>query len=327
MKTKGGLILGLFFLLWAIPSMAMEPVKVRMATFNLGSSWYVYGALMADILRNGLPKGSTVDILPHAGGVGNPKLVYGGEAEMALGFNVTAKWALEGKLAYDKKMPTLRGLVGALDEYFVGIVATKKSKITSLAEIPEKRMPIHLVTVPKGGMGEYANQQIMEAYGAGYDEIKSFGGKVTHTSFSVIAKMLVDGRADLFMQVITVGHPAMTEIATTTDVTFLSLREDVVKKLSQYGWIPATIPAGTFKHQDQKVPTVGLTTNLIATDKMPNDLAYAITKAICENQETLSKGHAGLKSFNPRVAWKAENLGVPLHPGAERFYKEKGLMP
>jgi len=51
MKTRVSLILGLFFLLWAIPSMAMEPVKVRLATFNLGSSWYVYGALMADILR------------------------------------------------------------------------------------------------------------------------------------------------------------------------------------------------------------------------------------------------------------------------------------
>lgn len=327
MKTRVSLILGLFFLLWAIPSIAMESVKIRLATFRLGSSWYIYGALMSDMLRAGLPKDSTVDVLPHAGGVGNPKLVQSGEAELALGFNVTAKWALEGKMAYDKKLPNLRGLVGALDEYFVGIVATKKSKISSLAAVVEKRMPIHLVTVPRGGLGEYANRQIMEAYGAGYDEIKSFGGNVTHTSFSVIAKMLADGRADLFMHVITVGHPAMTEIATTTDVTFLSLREDVVKKLSQYGWIPATIPAGTFKHQDQKVPTVGLTTNLITTDKMSNELAYKITKIICENQQALSKGHAGLKSFNPRVAWKAENLGVPLHPGAEKFYKEKGWMP
>lgn len=129
----------------------MGPVKIRMGTFGLGSSWYVYGVLMADLLRAGLPKGSTVDVLPHAGRVGNPKLVQGGEAELGLGFSVTAKRAFEGKEAYDQKMSNLRGLVGGLDEYFVGIVATKKSKITSLSNIPEKKMPIHLVTVPKVG--------------------------------------------------------------------------------------------------------------------------------------------------------------------------------
>lgn len=166
----------------------------------------------------------------------------------------------------------------------------------------------------------------MEAYGAGYEKIKSFGGKVTHTSFGAITKMLADGRADLFMQVITVGHPAMTEIATTTKVTFLSIREDVIRKLSFYGWVTATIPAGSFKDQDQKIPTVSLTTNLLTTDKMPRDLAYTITKVICENQEALSKGHAGLKSFNSKVAWKLENVGIPLHPGVEKYYKEKGWM-
>ena len=107
MKTRVSLILGLFFLLWAIPSIAMESVKIRLATFRLGSSWYIYGALMSDMLRAGLPKDSTVDVLPHAGGVGNPKLVQSEEAELALGFNVTAKWAMEGKMAYDKKLPNL----------------------------------------------------------------------------------------------------------------------------------------------------------------------------------------------------------------------------
>ena len=76
--------------------------------------------------------------------------------------------------------------MGGFDEYFVGIVATKKSKITSLTDIPRKKMPVHLVTVTRGSLGEFANRQIMDGVGAGYKTIESYGGKVTHTSFGVI---------------------------------------------------------------------------------------------------------------------------------------------
>lgn len=326
MKVRITIILLAVLLLGTYSSWALEAQKLRMATLELGSSWYVYGGLMADVLRKELPKGSTIDVLPYAGGVGNMNLVSSGEAELGLGFPVTGKWALEGQMAYDKKMTNLRGLVGGFDEYFVGIVATKKSKITSLSDIPKKKMPIHLVTVTRGSLGEFANRQITEAVGAGYKAIESFGGKVTHTSFGVITKMLAEGQADVFMQVVTAGHPAMTEIAITTEVTFLGLEEEVVKKLTRYGWSPVSLPAGTFKGQNTKTPTIGTTTCLMTNDKMLTDVAYAITRAICESREPLSKGHAGLKPFNPEVGWKPENLGLPLHPGAEKFFKEKGWM-
>jgi hypothetical protein len=324
MKVRIMIILLTVLLLGTHPSWALDAQKVRIATLELGSSWYVYGGLMADVLRKELPKGSTIDVLPYAGGVGNMNLVSSGDAELGMGFPVTGKWASEGQIAYDKKMANLRGLVGGFDEYFVGIVATKKSKITALEDIAKKKTPIHLVTVTRGSLGEVANRQITDAVGAGYKMIESFGGKVTHTSFGVISKMIVDGQADLFMQVVTAGHPAMTEIAITADVIFLGLSEEVVKKVAVYGWTPATLPANTFKGQTSPVRTIGTTTCLIARDKMPSDVAYAITKAICENGETLAKGHAGLKPFNPQKGWRFENLGLPLHPGAERYYKEKG---
>jgi TRAP-type uncharacterized transport system substrate-binding protein len=97
------------------------------------------------------------------GGVGNMNLVSKGDSELGMGFPVTAKWAYNGEMAYNKKMTNLRGLVGGFDEYFVGIIATKKSKITTPEDIAKKKMPIHLATVTKGSMGEFANRQIMEA--------------------------------------------------------------------------------------------------------------------------------------------------------------------
>ncbi len=307
-------------------SWALDAKKLRIASLAMGSSWYVYGGVMGSILRKELPAGSVIDVLPYAGGVGNMNLVSKGDAELGMGFPVTGKWAYNGEMAYDKKMPNLRGLVGGFDEYFVGIIATKKSKITSLEDVAKKKMPIHLTTVTKGSVGEFANRQIMEAVGAPYKAIEAFGGKVTHTSFGVITKMLVDGQADVFMQVVTAGHPAMTEIAITADVVFLGLSEEVIKKLSASGWNPATLPANTFQGQTTPIHTIGTTTSLVATDKLPDDTAYAVTKALCESRDALGKGHAGLKFFNPQFGWKVENLGVPLHPGAEKYYKEKGWM-
>lgn len=326
MKVRIMIILLAVLLPGTYSSWALDAQKLRIATLQMGSSWYVYGGVMGDLLRKELPSGSVIDILPYAGGVGNMNLVSKGDAELGMGFPVTGKWAMEGQMAYDKKMPNLRGLVGGFDEYFVGIVATKKSKIAALEDIAKKKMPIHLATVTKGSLGEFANRQIMEAVGAPYKTIESFGGKVTHTSFGVITKMLVDGQADIFMQVVTAGHPAMTEIAITADVVFLGLSDEVIKKLSAFGWGPATLPANTFKGQTAPIPTIGTTTSLIATDKLPNEVAYAVTKALCENRETLAKGHAGLKPFNPQVGWKPENLGLPLHPGAEKYFKEKGWL-
>lgn len=308
------------------PCWALDAQKLRIASLEMGSSWYVYGGVMGSILRKELPAGSVVDVLPFAGGVGNMDLVSKGDAELGMGFPVTGTWAYNGTMAYGKKMTNLRGLVGGFDEYFVGIIASKKSKITDLEDVARKKMPIHLVTVTRGSVGEFANRQIMGAVGAPYKTIQSFGGKVTHTSFGVITKLLVDGQADVFMQVVTAGHPAMTEIAITADVVFLGLSDEVVKQLSVFGWSPATLSANTFKGQTAPVQTIGTTTSLIATDKLPNDTAYAVTKALCENREALAKGHAGLRPFNPQLGWKPANLGLPLHPGAEKYFKEKGWM-
>jgi TRAP transporter TAXI family solute receptor len=308
------------------PCGALDVQKIKIATMPIGSSWYVYGGIMGGILRKDMPGGSVIDVLPYAGAAGNMTLLSEGKVEFALGYPVTAAWAYKGAVLYDKKITNLRGLVGGLDDYFVGIVATKKSKIASLSEISKKKTPIHLATMTKGSVGEIVSGQVMGSVDASYEAIKSFGGRVTHTSYGVVANMLTDGQADLFMHVVTAGHPSMSEIALTGGVVFLNIPDESIKKLSTLGWIPATLPANTFTGQTTPISTIGTSTNLMTTDKISNDVAYTITKSICENSKTLAEGHAGLKTFNPALAWKPEKLGVLLHPGAEKYYREKGWM-
>jgi TRAP transporter TAXI family solute receptor len=305
---------------------AQQPVNLAFATLSQGTAWYVYGATMADLLRKALPAGSNVDVKPFSGGVGNAKLVAKNETPLALSFTVTNRWALEGKEAYDAKLENLRGLAGGLDTYYLAAIATKRLNVNSLKEVKDRKLAVRLYTLQVGSLGEFGARQLLREYGLSYADLKSAGGSTTHAGYNVIVDAFKDGRADVLIAVITPKHPSITEITTFTDVKFLELEPERVTGLSGLGYKPTTMPADTFKNQAQPVKTVGFPTVLITNRELPEPVAYAITKTIAENKDALVRGHAGLAEFEPTRAWVPENVGIPLHPGAERFYREKGWM-
>ena len=311
-----------------VPATAQQSVNLAFATLGQGTAWYVYGATIAELLRKSLPPGSNVDVKPHAGGVGNPKLVAKNETPLGLSFTVTNKWALEGKEAYEKdgKIENLSGLVGGLDTYYLAVVVAKKLNLNSVKDIKDKKVPVKLHTLTPGSLGEFAARQLLREYGLSYADIKGFGGSVAHTNYNVIVDAFKDGRADVLIAVVTPKHPSITEIATFTDVKFLEFEPEHTKALQSLGYKPLTMPAETFKNQTQPVRAVGFPTVLITNKDMPEPIAYTITKTLLENKDALVRGHAGLAEFDPKTAWKPEEVGLPLHPGAEKAFREKGLM-
>ena len=305
---------------------AQQPVTLAFATLDTGSAWYVYGATMADLLRKALPAGSNVDVKPFAGGVGNAKLIAKNETQLGLSFTVTNRWAYEGKEAYDSRLENLRALVGGLDTYYLVAVAAKKLGVNSLKEIKDRRLPVKLYTQPVGSLGEFGGRQLLRTYGLGYADLKASGGTTTHVGYNITVDAFKDGRADLLLAVVTPKHPSVTELTTFADVKFLSIEPDVVKALAPLGYSPATMPANTFKNQPEPVSTVGFPTVVITNKELPEPTAYTITKTLIDNKEALVRGHAGLNAFEPMTAWQPDKVGIPLHPGAERAYREKGWM-
>jgi uncharacterized protein len=303
-----------------------SPVTLAFATLDTGSAWYVYGATMAELLRQSLPAGSNIDVKPRAGGVGNPRLVARNETPLGLSFTVTNRWALEGKEAYTERLENLRGLVGGLDTYYLVAVATKKLGIASVREIRERKLPVKVYTQPVGALGEFAGRQLLRAAGMSYGDIKSWGGSTQHVGYNVIIDAFKDGRADVLFAVVTPKHPSVSEIVSSVDVEFLGLDADVAKALVPLGYAAATMPPETFKNQSKPVSTVGFPTVLITNKDLPEPIAYTVTKTIVDNKEALVRGHAGLAEFDPRTAWQRDKVGIPLHPGAERAYREKGWM-
>ncbi|HEY7206385.1 MAG TPA: TAXI family TRAP transporter solute-binding subunit [Methylomirabilota bacterium] len=302
------------------------PVNLSFATLDTGSAWYVYGATIAELLRKTLPPGSNIDVKPRAGGVGNPRLVAKNETPLGLSFTVTNRWAHDGKEAYTEKLESLRGLVGGFDTYYLVAMATKKLGITSVREIRDKKLPVRVYTQPVGALGEFAGRQLLRAAGLGYNEIRGFGGSTQHVGYNVIIDAFKDGRADILFAVVTPKHPSVSEIVSSVDVEFLGLDPETTKALLPLGYSPATMPPETFKGQSKPVTTVGFPTVLITNKDLPEPIAYTVTKTVLENKDALVRGHGGLAEFDPQTAWQPEKVGIPLHPGAERAYREKGWM-
>ena len=325
-RTCIAVLAAVLALITPVAAHAQPPVNLAMATLGSGTAWYVYGATMADLLRKALPPGSNVDVKPFAGGVGNAKLVSRNETPIGLSFTVTNRWAAEGREAYDAKIENLRALVGGLDTYYLVAIAAKKLNIGSLKEVKDKKLPVKAFSLPVGSLGEFAMRQLLREYGMSYADLKSWGGTLTHANYNIVVDAFKDGRADLLVAVVTPKHPSISEIATFTDVRFLAIEPERAKGLAALGYKPATMPPETFKNQPQPVNTVGFPTVLITNTSLAEPLAYTITKTIVESKDALVRGHAGLADFDPKTAWQPDDVGLPLHPGAERLYREKGWM-
>ncbi|MEO7010483.1 MAG: TAXI family TRAP transporter solute-binding subunit [Caldimonas sp.] len=326
----GGIVLSLclgYGTAWSAEP-AKEPVKITIASFQIGSSWYVYSVTLGRILSGVLPKGSTIDTPPLGGGSANTRLIEAGKATIGFSHAVANRWAWDGEVAYDKPMRHLRGLVGGLDKYYLAVIASGKDAGPEVETYFTKQKPDARVDLnPAGSIATYAGRLELELAGASPDEIKKRGGNVNMVPASVIRDDITSGRADAFFNVITVGHPLTTQITQVHDVTFLQPSKKLLQEMhDKYGFGSSVLPKGSFKGQDRDVTMPSTTTALIARDDMPDWLAYAITKAVCEHTEQLVAATKALKDFNPEDAWKPENLNLPLHPGAERYYRERGWM-
>ena len=312
----------------AAPSFAAaaDAVQLRFATVGIGSAWYNYGAGIADLVKPNLPKGSTVDVLPIAGTIGNMKLLQSGETELGLSFPMVAAEGCGGFGSFDKKTDKVRGLMGGLDTYYYGTFVTVKSGIKSWDEIAAGKA--QMTTTRVGGSGEMGLRQILGLYGSSKKAVAEKGGSVKSLKRPATAAAIADGKADGWAHVVTKGHPVATELTTRTNMTMLPLSDSIIKGMvEKHGWVEAVIPPNTFKGQTGPVKTVKAATNIMIREGVSEEVAYIVTKTIVENAAKLRKIHAGLSGFDPKGVAHAGLVGnCPFHPGAVKYYKEKGMM-
>lgn len=305
--------------------------SLQIGAMPLGSIWYVFAASFAKVLQPALPAGSSIEVIARGGGIGNPVVVNEGKAQLAIANSSTSNWAWNGdqEIYKGKKHQNIRGLLGGLNEVWLVAMLTEDYIKRTGNDTLEKALlgdkPPRIIMKPAGSTVPPTARMTLEAIGTSFDKIKAKGGSLLQVDVSQIPELMRNGRADLYFESASPGHPATVETSTTVDLRFVDLPDKAVELMGTHGLKVSPMPQ-FFKGQRGPVKSVDYGTNLIANKDMSEDLAYRITKALCENRDALVAEHKGMSGFTVKDAWRPENVGIPLHPGAVRYYKEKGLM-
>jgi uncharacterized protein len=129
---------------------------------------------------------------------------------------------------------------------------------------------------------------------------------------------------DATLQSAGLGVSSLRDLATSVDVVVVTIPADVIKKTNEPAYIPATIPANTYRGQTSDVATAAVQNFLVTHDGVSNDTVYGMTKALWTNLDQLVAAHSAAKAINIKDALKG--MPIPLHPGAEKYYKEVGIL-
>lgn len=305
---------------------------LKIGAMPLGSIWYVFAASFVKVIQPALPPGSTIEVIARGGGIGNPVVVNEGKAPVAIANTSTSHWAYNGEqeVYKGKKHQNIRGLLGGLNEVWIVAILTEEYIKRTGNDTLEKALlsdkPPRIIMKPAGSTVPVVARSVLEGIGTSFDKVKAKGGSLTQVDVSQIPQLMRDGRADLYFESASPGHPATTETSLTVDVRFVDIPDKSIELLARNGLKVSPMPQ-FFKGQRGPVKSVDFGTNLIAHKDISDDIAYRITKAICDNRDALVAEHKAMSGFVAKDAWRPENVGIPLHPGASRYYREKGWMP
>jgi uncharacterized protein len=289
------------------------PKTLTLGTASVGGTYFVYGQAWATLVGEKI--GVPINTQQTQGPNQNVILVQGKNIDLGMttmGIALQA-WNGQGDWTKGQQMREMRALFPMYDTPF-HFVSLKKSGITSVAQLAGKRVGVG----PRAGTPGTYYPLMFQALG-----IK--GVTIRNGQGSDMASQLADGLIDCFAFAAGLPIAAYSELEATNDVVFYSFTAQEIDKLRQAfpELSPAEIPAGTYKSMRETQPTVGVFNFAICQKGLPDTLAYAIVKAVHENHDAMVRGHAAASETVPQNVTK--NTFLPFHPGAARYYREKGL--
>lgn len=238
-----------------------------------------------------------------------------GELGFTIGDSLSDAWAGRAEAGFDVPLKKLRTVAG-IYRNFVQIVASDNSGIRTLADLKGKRVS---VGAPKSGT-ELNARAIVKAGGLSYDDFS----KVEYLPFGESVELIKNRQLDATLQSAALGVASLRDLATSVKIVVVAVPPDVVARVGDAAYQPATIPGGTYQGQDNDVQTASIQNFLVTHDAVPDEVVYLMTKALFEGLDQLAASHVAAKEI--RLENAIANLPVPLHPGAERYYREIGLL-
>jgi TRAP transporter TAXI family solute receptor len=247
--------------------------------------------------------------------VENLQLLQQGKGEIAftLGDSLDAAWKGDEEAGFKSPLKKLRGMTAIYPNY-VQIVASKDSGIKTLADLKGKRLS---VGAPKSGT-ELNARAILAAAGMSYKDL----GKIEYLPFAESVELMKNRQLDATLQSAGLGVASLRDLATSVEITVVEVPAAVVDKAGP-PFVKVSIPANTYTGQTAAVPAAAVVNYLVTHEGVKEETVYQMTKAVFDSLPDLAAAHAAARSIKLESA--LEGMPLPLHPGAARYFKEKGL--
>jgi TRAP transporter TAXI family solute receptor len=302
-------------------ALAVTPVLaadqfINVLTGGTSGVYYPLGVALAGSIGKAIP-GSKTSVQATKASVENLNLLQAGRGEIAftLGDSLSDAWNGNEEAGFKTPLKKLRGIAAIYPNY-VQIVARADAGIKTLADLKGKKIS---VGAPKSGT-ELNARVILAAAGITYKDF----AKVEYLPFGESVELMKNRQIDVTLQSAGLGVSALRDLATSMDVVVVSIPPDVIKKTNDPAYLPGTIPANTYRGQTADVPAVSVQNYLVTHEGVSDDVVYAMTKALWTGLDQLAAAHSAAKAIDLKRA--LEGMPLPLHPGAEKYYKEVKLM-
>lgn len=278
--------------------------------------YYPLGVALANVISNVMPSLKT-SVQATKTPVENLNLLQAGRGEIAftLGDSLVDAWKGNEKAGFKTPLRKLRGIAAIYPNY-IHIVARADSRIRSLADLKGKNIS---VGAPKSGT-ELNARTIFAAAGLAYKDF----GKVEYLPFGESVELMKNRQLDATLQSAGLGASSLRDLAASVDIVVVPIPASVLRKTNDPAYLPATIPANTYRGQTADVHSVAVQNFLVTHEGISNDIVYRVTKALWTNLDQLVAAHPAAKAIDIRHA--LDGMPLPLHPGAEQYYKEVGII-
>ena len=296
------------------PASARAQDFINVLTGGTSGVYYPLGVALSKIYGDKI-KNVRPTVQATKASVENLQLLQQGKGEIAftLGDSLDAAWKGDEEAGFKSPLKKLRGITAIYPNY-VQIVASKDSGIKTLADLKGKRLS---VGAPKSGT-ELNARAVLAAAGMSYKDL----GKVEYLPFAESVELMKNRQLDATLQSAGLGVASLRDLATSVEILVVEVPAAAVEKAGA-PFVKATIPANTYTGQTAPVPAAAVLNYLVTHEGMKEETVYEMTKAIYDNLGDLGAAHAAARSIKLENA--LEGMPIPLHPGAARYFKEKGL--
>ncbi|HSM98093.1 MAG TPA: TAXI family TRAP transporter solute-binding subunit [Gallionella sp.] len=295
------------------------PVAAQQVTFMTGpqgGSWIPLGGALKNMWESAIP-GLQIQQTPGAG-VANVRGVDEGKAQIGFANSSSTVDGLAGRPPYKKKVTHVCQVANLYPQYFQ-VIATVDSKINSFADLKGKS----LVTQPKGNTAEQVTELTLKMNGLSYQSLAKANFQASYTD---AVSLIKDGHAQVMTLGTTAPASAVMDLASARDIKLVPVDDKTMTSLKKInpGYNRLIIKAGTYPKQDNDVPVIGYSTHIIASCDLPEDVVYKMVKTMAAHVDTMAAVVKPITGLTPKDM--ALDIGIPLHKGAAKYYKEVGAL-